>query len=55
MPALWGEFLGFGFHCPPVFKGGRPDSKKSMLVKAPTVPKVTSKNPGHAAGAHWHK
>ena len=36
----------------PVFKGGWPDSENSKLVKAPTVPKVTSRNSGHAAGAH---
>ena len=37
-----------------VFKGGLPDSENSKLVKALTVPKVTSRNPRHAAGAHWH-
>ena len=54
MPAtLWREFLGFGFLL--VFKGGQSDSEKSKLVKALTVPKVTSRNPGHAAVAHWHR
>ena len=38
-----------------VFKGGRPDSENSKLVKAPTVPKAKSRNPRHAAGAHWHR
>ena len=38
-----------------VFKGGGPDSENSKLVKAPTVPKLTSRNPGHATGAHWHR
>ena len=33
---------------------GLPNSENSKLVKAPTVPKVTSRNPGHSAGAHWH-
>ena len=46
-----GSLVGFGIHCQSVFKGGRPDSENSELVKAPTVPKVTSRNPGHAAGA----
>ena len=55
MPALWREFLGFWFHYPFVFKGGRPDSKNSKLVKAQTVPKVTSRNLWHAAGAHRHR
>ena len=31
------------------------DSENSKLVKAPTVPKATSRNPRHAAGAHWHR
>ena len=50
--------MGFRFHCPSVFKGGGPeppDSEISKLVKAPTVPKVTSRNSGHAAGTHWHR
>ena len=34
---------------------GGPDSENSKLVKAPTVPKLTSRNPGHATGAHWHR
>ena len=55
MPASWREFLGFGFSARLVFKGGRPHSENSKLVKAPTVPKVTSRNPGRAAGAHWHR
>ena len=38
-----------------VFKGGRPDSQNSKLVKAQTVLKVTSRNPRHSAGAHWHR
>ena len=50
-----GSFLGFGFHCQSVFKGGRPDLENSKLVKAPTVPRVTSRNPGHYAGADWHR
>ena len=43
--------MGFGFFCESarqVFKGGRPESENSKLVKAPTVPKVTT-------GAHWHR
>ena len=58
MPALWRDFLGFRFSACLVFKGSRPNSENSKLVKAPTVPKVKSRNPkvksrnGHAAGAH---
>ena len=55
MPASWREFLGFGFSARLVFKGGWPDSENSKLVKAPTFPKVTSRNPGHTAGAPWHR
>ena len=50
-----GKFVGFRFHCPSLLNGGRPDSENSKLVKAQTVPKMTSRNPGHAAGAHWHR
>ena len=34
-----------------------PSSEKSKLVKVLTVPKVpvTSRNPRHTAGAHWHR
>ena len=42
-----------GFHCPSVFEAGLSYSDKSKLVYAFTVPKVTSRNPGHAAAAHW--
>ena len=58
MPAEWREFCGFGSFCPSVFKGGRPDLENSKLVKALTVQilrKVTSRNPLHAAGAHWRR
>ena len=55
MPASQREFLGFGFSARLVFKGGRPDSENSKLVKAQTGPNVTSRNPGHTAGAHWHR
>ena len=58
MPPSWREILslvGFRFHCPSIFKGGRPDLENSKLVKALTVLKVASRNPGHSAGAHWHR
>ena len=55
MPASWRECLGFGLSARQVFKGGRLDSENSKLVKVSTVPKVTSRNPGHAAGAYWHR
>ena len=35
-----GNFVGFGF----LFEDGQPDSENSKLVKAPTVPKVTSRH-----------
>ena len=53
MPAAWREFLWFQFECQSVFKGGRPYLENSKLAEAQTGLKVTSRNPGHAAGAHW--
>ena len=51
MPAPWREFCGFRIGLPVRIKDGRPDSENSKpeLVKAPTVLKVTSRNPGHSA------
>ena len=49
------SFVGFGFHCQSIFEGGQPDYENSNLVKAQTVPKVTSRNSRHAAGSHWHR
>ena len=54
VPALWRGFRAFGFHCPSVFKGGRPDSDKSKLVLAPADPNVKCRNPRHVAGAYLH-
>ena len=56
MPAgcsVEGVLWVFGSHCP--FKGGWSDSENSKLVKASTVLKVTSRSPGHAPGAYWHR
>ena len=44
------EFCGLS-----VFKGGLHNSENSKLVKAPTVPKLTSRNPRHSSGAHWYR
>ena len=53
MPAAKREFCGFRIVVS-VFRDGQPDWENSKLVKALTVQKVTSRNPGHSAGAHWH-
>ena len=47
--------LGFLIFCPSGIVRGQARLGNSKLVKAQTVPKVTSRNPRHTAGAHWHR